>query len=301
MINLQDKAAVTNADRFLGQLCWYTIHDSVRVTREELEELFKESGVDMKHLPGPVRPVDVFRRATSKVERTGIPLDKERSLNLLTREVKSDRDGVARQLVIEEVDSRNVRLKYNTAATLLYKRDTENVIPVMHSDDTLVKEAVEAALAHYKELLGRYDGTHIRRLVAKILATMNPTAVRPSGGVLFVPEKYKDELASLQRLVQGLRCEFYSVPLVDSRDIREMVYDKLNEQVNETLKVLAEALKSEGLTQKKVGALLTDAKTLLDSVREYEEVLEKDLSSLRSKVELVKMQMLSLLNADAVA
>jgi hypothetical protein len=36
-------------------------------------------------------------------------------------------------------------------------------------------------------------------------------------------------------------------------------------------------------------------------VREYEEVLEKDLSNLRSKVELVKMQMLSLLNADAVA
>ncbi len=304
MFTLKDKIAtedMQHADKFLGRLCWYTIHNNVTITREELEELFRTSGVDEKHLPGPVRPVDVFRRATSKVEKTDIPVDKEKSLNLLAREVKSDRDGVARQLVVEEVDSRNVRLSYSTAATLLYKRDVEEVIPMIHNNDALVKEAVNAALAHYRELLGRYDGSHIRRLVAKILATMNPTAVRPSGGVFFVPEKYKDELAALQKLVKGLKCEYYSVPLVDSSDIRDMVFEKLNVQVDESLKALAEALKGEGLTQKKVGALLSDAKALLDSVREYEEVLEKDLSNLRNKVELVKMQMLSLLNADAVA
>ncbi|MGB9858517.1 MAG: DUF6744 family protein [Moorellaceae bacterium] len=301
-MNLKDKVAVDEKDgHFLGRLCWYTIHEQLCLTRDQLEDMFDRSGVDTKFLPNPVREVDVFRRATGRVEKNGIPLDKDRSINVLIREVNSSRDGVARQIVVEVVDSKNVRLSYTPAVTLLFMRKTGRINTIVHVSDPVAEEAARRAEELYEALLGKYEGDHIRRMVNGILSDMKPTAVRPSGGVYFVPEKYRDELFALERLVRLLECEFFTIPVVDSLDSREMVKKKLEDQVMNAIAGLADALKQEGLTQKQVVALMEETKKLIADVEEYEALLEKDLSELRHKVGLLKMQAVELLNKETAA
>jgi len=301
-MDLKNKVAMDERDgHFLGRLCWYTIHEQLGLAREQLEELFEQSGVDKKFLPHPVKEVDVFRRATSRVERNGIPLDKDRSMNLLVREVNSTKDGVARQIVIEIVDAKNVRLDYKPAVTLLFVRKTGRINTQVHVADPAAEGAARQAEELYEALLGKYEGDHVRRMVNNILSSMRPTAVRPSGGVYFVPEKYREELFALERLVRLLGCEFFTIPVVDSVDTREMVKKKLEDQVLAAIASLADALRQENLTQKQVVALMEETKKLIADVQEYEALLEKDLSDLRHKVGLLKMQAVELLNRETAA
>lgn len=299
-MDLKNKVAVDEREgHFLGRLCWYTIHEQLSLTREQLEDMFDQSGVDMKFLPNPVREVDVFRRATGRVEKNGIPLDKDRSINVLVREVNSTRDGVARQIVVEVVDVKNVRLSYTPAVTLLFVRKTGRINTLVHVPDPAAEEAARRAEELYEALLGKYEGDHIRRMVSGILSDMKPTAVRPSGGVYFVPEKYRKELFGLERLVRMLGCEFFTIPVVDSLDTREMVKKKLEEQILTAIAGLADALKEENLTQKQVVSLMEEAKKLIADVEEYEALLERDLSDLRHRVGLLKMQAVELLEKTA--
>ncbi|AOQ24585.1 hypothetical protein MTAT_19280 [Moorella thermoacetica] len=295
-INLQNKVVVPNAGRFLGKLCWFTIHGDIDVSRDRLEEIFVQTGMDLKYMPPPIRPVDVFRRATSRVEKYDIPY-KKNHLNILVREVKSDKDQVVRQLVLEEVDSQNVRLFYTTAASLTFDRNHGTIVPQIFNNHPAVFQAADEALALYKTSLDRYQGIHIRRMVGDILKTMKPTSVRPSGGVFFVPAVYNEDLDKLQEVVRALRSEFFNMPVVDTVDTREMICDKLHQQINATLSVLAETLKNKDISSKKVNVLVVEAKDLLDQVKEYESLLQQDLSGLKEKIDLVKMQMVALLEA----
>ncbi|MFD0889392.1 hypothetical protein ACFQ08_33070, partial [Streptosporangium algeriense] len=47
----------------LGYLVLYSIFDG-RVTPEALELWFQQLGLDPAHLPGPIRPMDIFERVT---------------------------------------------------------------------------------------------------------------------------------------------------------------------------------------------------------------------------------------------
>lgn len=295
-INLQDKVIVPNAGRFLGKLCWFTIHGDIDVDKDRLEEIFVQTGMDLKYLPPAIRPVDVFRRATSQVEKYNIPYQKN-YLNILVREVKNDKDQVVRQLVLEEVDSQNVRLSYTTAASLFFDRNTNTITPEFMNNHAAVTQAVYEAIGIYNSSLDRYQGIHIRRMVGDILKTMKPTSVRPSGGVFFVPAAYDEDLNKLQEVVRALKSEFFNMPVVDTVDTREMICDKLHQQINATLTTLAETLKDKDITNKKVTSLAVEAKELLDQVKEYENLLQQDLSGLKNKIDIVKMQMAALLEA----
>ncbi|MGI9951256.1 DUF6744 family protein [Moorellaceae bacterium AZ2] len=302
MMDLKDKIAVDERDgHFLGRLCWYTVHEHLSLTREELEELFEQSGVDKKYLPNPVKEVDVFRRATSRAEKSGIPLDNDRSMNILVREINHTRNGVARQIVVEVVDSKNVRLIYTPAVTLLFNRKAGCVDTIVHVGEAAAVEAARRAEELYRALLGKYEGDHVRRMVSSILSSMRPTAVRPSGGVYFVPEKYREELFALERLVRLLGCEFFTIPVVDSVDTREMVKKKLEDQVLAAIAGLADALRQDNLTRKQVAALMDETTKLIADVEEYETLLEKDLGDLRHRVGLLKMQAVELLNKETAA
>lgn len=302
---LNNKAAVQGelADP-LGYLAWYTIHNNLRVSRQDLEDRFGECGIGTMFLPNPIQPADAFRRATSRVERTNLPVPGHKGLrvNLLVREVSSDADRVVRHLVRELVDSNNVRLAYETVGQFILYRTGGH----MYSFDLggsaaeeEVRPVLEQAEALYKDLRVNYEGEHLRRSVQLMLSDMRVTAVRPSGGVYFVPASQKEKLDRLGALMKVLDQEWFILPVVDAEDARDMVRRKFAEQINGAVKSMTEALGAEKITETQVSSLINQAMRLIDDVGEYERVLDQNLQDLRSRVEIVKLQVVSLLDKAA--
>lgn len=299
---LSNKAAVQGelADP-LGYLAWYTIHNALRVSRRDLEYRFSDCGINLSFLPNRIYPADAFRRATSRVERTNLPVAGQKGLkvNLLVREVSSGPDQVVRHLVRELVDSNDVRLSYDTVGEFTLDRKSSRMRAVPWSPGDDVGAVLERAADLYVELLNNYEGEHLRRSVQQMLEDMRVTAVRPSGGVYFVPASQKEKLDSLGLLMKALDQEWFTLPVVDAGDTRDMVRRKFAEQINDAVESMTGTLGSDKISPAQVSSLIDRAKRLIEDVGEYEEVLDQDLQDLRSRVEIVKLQMISLLNKAA--
>lgn len=290
----------------MGHLIWYTICD-VRVTREDLEATIKAAGLDAQHAPKPISARDAFRRASTRAEVKGQQLPNDRSLNILVREVKQDKDEIVRHLVREVVDSRNVRLEYDEAARLTLKGDGLTVDPLAGWDTEVsgVVAKIEADFAVDKD---HYTGEHVRGVVSDILASTKPVAVRPSGGVYFARLAHEPTLRGLQAFVaamdpyhtNGRRSRVYLVPVVDAVEQRQMVAESLEDQVAAEGKSLVHEMDRAIKGARKITPALAQqfigrAKGLAGMVKEYETALETDITTAQATLDIVMQQAMQVL------
>ncbi len=296
-MNAQNLISVKGFDQLpLGFLAWYSVPSDLKVSQADLELAFDEVGMDRSRMPDPIRPHDAFRRATAKVQAQRVPAGPDAFNNFLVREVRSDKKEVRRHLVIETVNGRDAVLEYREAGSFRLLRATSmmhtEAFPEITGDELKQVESIlAAAKENYREALKFYEGDHVRRMISNILACLNPTLVRPSGAVYFVPQKYQGDLEKLEALSKRVSAEFVSVPVMDAENVRDIVLNAFRAQTMETVNTLAEALKDESITPKRATMLLEQAKSLLAQVREYESLLERNLSDMQSQVEIVQMQM----------
>ncbi|MGB9661367.1 MAG: DUF6744 family protein [Moorellaceae bacterium] len=299
--------------KFLGQLLWFTITD-LRVTLEQLKGAFRRTGIDESYLPKPINPRDAFRKASTMAEVKGYPLGEGKKLNLLVREVKQEKDLIIRQLVREVVDAKNVRLEYLPVAKLelsgekgehLEIRDMingKNLYPIE-------RKTLDNICVNYEREKENYNGQNVRDIIMRVLRNCNPVAVRPSGGVYFVPKQYRPTVDSLKELVRLLNthkvttynCEMWSVPVVDAEEQRAMVRQNLEEQVmaesKALLEELADLLKAEHIKirTKTAQKYIEQVRTLAQMVREYEDLLDTKITTVKANLDLVKAQAMALL------
>ncbi|KXG75515.1 hypothetical protein AN618_18880 [Fervidicola ferrireducens] len=301
MLNLQikDLAAVDGINggnvkrNFLGHLCWYTIYD-VKVTRDEMIKKFAEAGMPAKYLPNPISAVDAFRRATAELEENRLP-SHDKFVNYLVREVVCDKNVVIRHLIKEVVDAKNVRLEYSKVAEIIFRREDESIKIIDYGANGKVANLESL----YKEYRNSYNGQHIRRIVRTVLADMNPAAARPSGGVYFIPLQYEEGLFALEKLVKLLQGEFFTMPVIDQEKSRDMLYQKFKEQIRENIKQMADILKA-GASKNETVKIINESKKMFEQIREYEELLNRDLNDLKTEVEILKDQIVSLRSINMI-
>ena len=133
-------------------------------------------------------------------------------------------------------------------------------------------------------------------MVYRILETWtNP--VRPSGGVYFVPVKFEKELTTVN-LLQSLEgnSEGFRVPVINSTENKDMIRKKLNDHIKLTLENLASGLKDPAINKSRANPLLSDAKAILDNFSLYQETLAEELQDMELMVDLIKKQMLTMLD-----
>lgn len=316
MVRVDNLIAVNGAKveiKFLGHLLWFTITD-LRVTLEQLQEAFRQVGLDEAYLPKPINPRDAFRKATSKAEVKAYPLEEGKRLNLLVREVKCDKDLLIRQVVREVVDAKNVRLEYLPIANLRLmgnQGEKVEVVPFIARDNLYPAErsVLGSIEADYEAEKVSYNGQNVRDLIMRVLRNCHPVAVRPSGGVYFIPEAYEATVESLKALVRllngykitGYSCELWSVPVVDAEEQRAMVKQNLEEQVMAESKALLEELtgllKAENvkIRTKTAQKYIEQVRALAAMVKEYEDLLDTKITTVRANLDLVKAQAMALL------
>lgn len=300
---------------FLGRILWFTISDC-RINYSQLETAFRNAGIDEKYLPKPISPRDAFRRATKIAEAKRVKLDNDRYLNLLVREVKMSDDEIVRQLVREVVDSKNVRLEYLPVANMKLVNDTdfitEPIVPrhELYNDEDIALLKVENEFDRCKD---NYNGRHVRELVQNILNGCRPVAVRPSGGVYFVPEEFADTVQALSNMIRELsqysidaeRSRMYHVPVIDVQEHRVMVAESLEDQVkNDSQSLIAEMAKilkdGRNITQKTAEQYINKVKDLKKMVAEYEDMLNTEILNVQECMNIALEQAKKLLeNVEA--
>lgn len=282
---------------FLGKLAWYTISE-LKISYDQLQELFLKNNISSKYLPKSISPKDAFRRASRLAESKKIKLDETRFLNLLVREIPNpEKEKVVRQIVREVVDSANVRLEYAPIVTMILEKEDLSTydLKTLYPQEI---EAVDLVLDEYESAKENYNAQHARTIVMDILADLQQVAVRPSGGVYFVLEKYSDEIQSLQNMVRDLSqfcikdsCTMWTVPVIDVQEQRDMVNDSLQAQIKSDsfnlINEVSEIIKSgRKVSEKTARKYIESVKGLKAKVKEYEELLEIEIAGVQGTMDL---------------
>ena len=300
---------------FLGRILWFTVSE-LSVSYDELKAAFQAAGIDEKYLPKEISPRDAFRRASKVAEAKRIKLDNDTYLNLLVREVKMESNEIVRQLVREVVDSKNTRLEYLPVVEFALKNDTDFSADAMIGTLALYQEEIKAmknVTLEFEKCRQNYNGRHVRELVQSILSGCDPVAVRPSGGVYFVPEKYGDTVQSLSDMVRIIsqysinaeRSRLYSVPVIDAQEHRVMVAESLEDQVKNNSQSLvsemANVLKSgRNITQKTAEQYINKVKELKKMVANYSDMLHTEILNVDEIMNIAMQQARKLLeNVEA--
>ncbi|GAE93032.1 phage protein [Gracilibacillus boraciitolerans JCM 21714] len=281
----------------LGSIFWYSIHSEVEVTREDLSKLFDNIGIDHSWLPNEIRPSDAFRRTTTEIQKKKVPTKNPNILqNFLTREVYADTKTVQRNIVVEEVDQSGKRLNYRVDAAIIELDKKNGTFKVIAKDsEELAKELAHQSKHKFERYMRFYSSQQLRVMVSKYLSSLAPTAVRPNGGVYFVPASFTNELKMLQQLCTDLHSEGVVIPLYDTSDNRDMVLKKLE---NEFMQALArcQELENMDVPKKKIQDAIEDAKRVANTYKNYRDNISLHVESLEDQLDDLRASAMALTN-----
>ncbi|MFS0783461.1 DUF6744 family protein [Bacillus sp. 1P06AnD] len=290
---LEGMSAVPN-DQYssiIGYLTWYSVGDDL-YNREDLRKNMLQNEVEEHYLPNPIRSADAFRRATKAIETKRFREEEtaEEYRNYIIRDVVSTRNKIQRNIVVETVNQKGERLDYDPEGAKLYF-DKKSDMFTFDAINPMAEELAEEAQRYFKCFLTHHNGASVRACVVNYLNELSPTPVRPSGGVYFVPIQYAASLRNIVHFVMDLpRGESHMIPLVNDEDNRQMIKDKVKDNLQKVLEQCRAAIHDEGNKFQKgqVKGIVDDARRVVSQFKDYRELLKDTVSDLESSVELVR-------------
>lgn len=286
----------------------YTIPRSTRIPTEDLQRHYEAAGIDLAFFPRPIRPSDTFRRATSRVERKHLPTPQEGvTANLLVREVACDDENIVRHLIQELRDEKNRRLSYDRAAVFTLDRKAAQMTVQVDIPTAEVEAVARAAQVNFGALKDVYEAEHLRRSVTAYLAKLhcvswgyNPDLGARVGGTYLIPGQYAAELQALGKLFDALQLPWGHLKVTDPEDVQREAFNAVVNETKGAISAMADVLKEPDKHDKSyIVYAMDEAKRVLGNVNEYEGLINRDLSDLRTNVELLSLQMEALLEKFA--
>lgn len=297
-------------DNYLGILCWYTISEC-KVDHADVVQFLTQNGLSSLLPPHPA-DVDVFRRVTTKCQRTKVtdPNKPGVMLNYIVRSVdERDPVTVTRQIVEEVVDKTGKRLSYHPVHFLEFNRQqssirTGPIDPVVGQNrlcDVISADMVHEIKSEFYSWQGKLNSYAIRELVRRMVNNLGSTIVRPGGGVYFVQSKHKTTVEALESFVASLPGSnaFHSLPLVDDRKQREMVRTAYEAEttgaIDELLGEISEIQRTgKQISSDKYANILTKYQDLMANTNEYSDLLETTLGETHSRLKLFQQSIINL-------
>jgi ribosomal protein L22 len=315
----------------LGYLFWFSVSE-MAVGREDLIGAMEDSGLEMRFAPGEVSDRDAFRRATSSLARSGVPMEansrnqlfgtERRRANLLIRDVRRRGRSVVRQVVREVVDAIGATLEHKAVGQLELSGDEGlSAFPLTSELLDEERDLLAEARPAFEDARRAYDSGAVRRVVFRALSECCPVALRVSGGVYFIPTGYEPTLRSIERFVAELkdrlkqrvieagvpeprsldRTLVMAVELVDREDYRDAIAASLDEQVdreaNALIREMADVLKKQrSITSRRQEDFFERVRSLKKAVSEYESLLEREVTDARANLELAQSEAVSMLS-----
>lgn len=314
----------------LGYLVWFSVSET-EVKREDLIRAIEDSGLGGRFAPAEITPRDAFRRATSSLGRTRVPVvahstsrlfgDDKRHANLLVRDVRMSGKSLIRQLIREVVDAEGATLAHEAVVQFELSPTEELRVFARHKPLLAAEEEViEKAGTAFEKAKKNHDSGAVRRTVSRAISECSPVALRASGGVYFVPRSHEPRVRAIERFIGELKDRLkegetgevpkgtliMAVELADREDYRDVIAASLEEKVdreaNALVHEMAEILaKQRSITKHRQEDLFERVRKLGGAVREYEGLLEREISDARANLELARSEAVSLLSKVEVS
>lgn len=263
-----DEAGELPADVILGRIVMFTITDTP-TRSDDLAKIFDAHNLNPGLLPGDIRAVDAYKKATSDATGVEYGVQDGNTATILSRDVAANSELICRHIVREVRDSRRRQLSHDKVAEAIFYRPrpgagglvvrgTERlniVIDGTHLQDdaerTNVEKVCEDIKARYDLYAHFLDGNKLRATVRTYLKYLN--AIELKGGVYFVHSNRTDELLRLGAAVAEIQgCRMNMIPLVDLENERQMVVDAFQREASQALTEIVVEIGTLRATRKRV-------------------------------------------------
>ncbi|MDW7728283.1 MAG: DUF6744 family protein, partial [Candidatus Methanoperedens sp.] len=258
------------------------------------------------YLPENPTPIGAFKRATTELSETlEEKLDNDRTAVYLVRQIASDDIEIVKSIMREVRDKTNKRLSYNEVGRAHFDKDRKEPRWYANTGCEKIITQLEELYAQYEQFI---TAQQIRTFLHRIIHGLDPTLVRPSGAVYFIPHTHSDMVTRLETLMTSLepygisifKSTFESIPLIDAEKTRAIVSARFEEQntleVDRALKELTILLKSDSeVTPATAGTYVSKVKNLKSVIEKYESLLQTELAVSKTKTDILHQQVTLLL------
>ena len=325
----------TSDDVLLGELVWFSVSDAVRLKPEALTAALEASKLDPERLvPRLPSPTSALSRAAEAAEvkrrrlledRAGEKVEEELYVSVLLRTASR---GV-KQLVTEVLDAANSRLSYRPVAkvspgyyetgkpdgTVSVERDVSEAGGDVPDGELLGAEVdtITDLKKYYAFEKDRHDGEAARRVLGRVLSCANAVPLRNSGGMYFVPQAHAEFARKILLFVEEVRSRAENaptrvarpsmamkVPLVDREEYREVLAESVEffvqKEAESLIKEMASLVKAKKTVSGKRGrGFVERVRKLKENVAEYEELLQREATEARAKLDIATREARALL------
>ena len=291
-------------EMLLGNLLFYNLID-MTVEEKDLIDVFNNNNIPQSYLR-KISHADAFRRASSSIKNEKVIYtddigDKfEGRINV--DEVTNDKMYIKRIIGVRVLNDQREEVSYTQLGSVSYDRANDCIMTYI---DPVLSFCIGNTNALFKTVEDRYNlwssyHNHdtVKNTVNRIVDSMHPIALMPTGICKFIPKTSKDTLYGLKGVLSDL--SEYSdnkneentveiIPILDTQEHRDLVNKMYEEEIEETLynysMELADILKQRStLTPRQANTYLERYKELNAKVQDYQNLLGTYTESIQSQL-----------------
>jgi hypothetical protein len=298
-------------EMLLGNLLFYNLV-GMTVEENDLIDVFNNNNMPQSYLR-KISHADAFRRASSSIKNEKVVYEDDNGDQFDGRinvdEVVNDKMYIKRIIGVRVLNDQKEEVSYTQLGSISYDRANDCCATYLDPTSTRYVANISFLFSQVETRYNTWSTYHnhdtIKNTVNRIVDSMHPVALMPTGICKFIPKLSKDTLYSLKGILNDLseytdnKAEKNTVeiiPILDTQEHRNLVGKMYEEEIKETLynysMELTEVLKNKTvLTSRQANSYLERYKDLSDKVQAYQNLLgtytENIQSQLKSAIQLI--------------
>lgn len=293
--SLVDSGAVAGT---LGHLLMWSVRD-LSIHHDTLSNVLQRNNLG-KSTPKEPADSDVFRRVTNNIKQKREPQSDGTYLNVLVRDVSTNPEAILRRVVVEQVDPTGKRLTYTEAYDVSLDKETSymevNQLPTHQPSG--VDAVMDGLVSVFHATRNHLDGNAIRTVIKRSLDANYAIPIRETGGVVFLPKPLDSvgiDLEGMASEIDGV--SVHTVPIPDVAKQSDMISGaataSIVRDVDELITEIAEAKRSDSLTDRKVAKFSETHKGLKKKISKYNELLNTSLEETLTRLQVLDQSIVS--------
>jgi len=290
--------AINDPNAFVGAIVQWEL--SGNIDSKELEAAWASHGLDPKLVPTlPSEKVCLTRAVEdfARGERFKRRIKGEGGGYRLVREDKADQDvadyGTDCIVFLDGEEKLLVtHFKHDKAGEIVLDKDGEPVVD--HSKHPL-EDDLKAAFEHHQKQLSHRDISPW--LCGKMMSHLKATTLKSNGGSYFVPRNQVEEYKKIKQAVESVSDhKLYMIQAMTTQEAIELVFDSIVREAELVAKQIEEELdrsanddRSKSLGPRALEGRAQLAIAVVDKLKIYEELLGVQLTSIRERLDDVKV------------
>ena len=292
-------------DMLLGNLLFYNLID-MTVSEQDLLDIFTNNNLSQSYVR-KISHADAFRRATSSIKNEKVVYTDDNGDQFDGRinvdEVVNDNMYVKRIVGVRVLNDQKEEVSYTQLGSITYDRANDCCATYLEPTSTHhvanISFLFNQVETRYMTWATYHNHDTVKNIINRIVDSMHPIALMPTGICKFIPKTSKDTLYGLKGVLNDLSKHSDTgntentveiIPILDTQEHRNLVNKMYEEEIQESMyaysQELAEILKKkQTLTARQANTYTEKYKELSKKANEYQALLGTYQSNLKMQLQ----------------